>query len=158
MSPTKPLQLPEGFLDGPAPNLTREDVDWKKGGLPVYDGSWAVVLDGALTEEECEILIEAADRSNNGEWERAMINIGGGFQMIFEETRKCGRIIVDDRETVAKIWARIAASVPEIHRLENWEMVTGLGPWKRKEVWKMTRLNERMRFLKYTGGEYFKRT
>ena len=32
-----------------------------------------------------------------------------------------------------------------------------MGPTKRKEVWKVTRLNERLRFLKYVGGEYFRR-
>jgi hypothetical protein len=35
--------------------------------------------------------------------------------------------------------------------------VTGNGPAKRGETWKVTRLNERGRYLKYTGGEYFKR-
>lgn len=85
-----------------------------------------------------------------------MVNIGMGMQMILEDTRNCGRIIVDDRDVVAKLWARVADAVPEIHRLENWEDVTGKGPVKRKEVWKVTRLNERMRFLKYVGGEYFK--
>ena len=87
-----------------------------------------------------------------------MINIGGGFQRMMEDTRKCGRIIWDDRDIVAKIWARVADSVPDIHRLQNWADVTGTGPAKRKETWKMTRLNERMRFLKYVGGEYFKGT
>jgi hypothetical protein len=59
---------------------------------------------------------------------------------------------------MAKLWARIEASVPEIHRLQNWALVTGNGPAKRGETWKVTRLNERGRYLKYTGGEYFKRT
>jgi hypothetical protein len=76
---------------------------------------------------------------------------------LYEDTRKCGRIIWDERDLMAKLWARIEASVPEIHRLENWASVTGNGPQKRNEVWKVTRLNERARFLKYVGGEYFKR-
>jgi hypothetical protein len=41
----------------------------------------------------------------------------------------------------------------EIKRLENMPHVTGNA---RKGAWRMTRLNERMRFLKYVGGEYFK--
>ncbi|KAF1851558.1 oxidoreductase domain-containing protein [Cucurbitaria berberidis CBS 394.84] len=146
-------KLPEGFLEGPAPNLTRSDVDFAKGGLP---NAWAVVLDGVLTEQECDELVAAAEATTNGEWERAMVNIGGGFQALYEDTRKCGRIIWDDRETMAKLWARIEGSVPEIHRLQNWASVTGNGPVKWEETWKMTRLNERQRFLKYVGGEYFK--
>lgn len=85
-----------------------------------------------------------------------MVNVGNGQQRLYEDTRKCGRIIWDDRDIVAKIWARIEDTVPDIHRLQDWSVVTGPGPTKRREVWKVTRLNERMRFLKYVGGEYFK--
>lgn len=151
--------LPEGFLAGPAPNLTRTDIDLNKSGIStVYDNLWAVILDGVLSEEECKELIAAAESTTDGKWERALVNIGGGMQAMYEDTRKCGRIIWDDRDLVAKLWARIEAAVPEIHELKNRPHVTGNGPLKRKETWKLTRLNERMRFLKYVGGEYFKRT
>lgn len=156
MASTKKFELGEGFLDGPAPNLTRRNVNWKKGGLPEYDHLWAVVLDGVLSQEECDMLVAAAEATTDGKWERAMVNVGGGRQAMYEDVRNCGRIIWDSRDLVAKLWARIEASVPEVHRLQNWADVTGDGPVKRKEVWNVTRLNERMRFLKYTGGEYFK--
>jgi hypothetical protein len=69
------------------------------------------------------------------------------------------RIIWDDRELAARIFARIAPHVPEVGALEgiSWGRAVGLGAVKRGERWELTRLNERMRFLKYTGGEYFKR-
>ena len=152
-----PSNLPEGFLSGPAPNLTRTDVDLRKAGiLPAYDNLWAVVLDGVLSEEECDVFIAAAESTTDGMWERALVNVGGGMQALYEDTRKCGRIIWDDRDVMAKLWARIEGAVPEIHKLHNWAHVTGNGPVKRDEIWKLTRLNERMRFLKYVGGEYFK--
>lgn len=151
------LSLSKDFLSSPAPNLTRTDIDFKKGGiLTAYDNLWAVVLDGVLSEEECDTLINGAESTTDGKWERALINIGGGMQAMYEDTRKCGRIIWDDRDIMAKLWARIEGAVPEIQRLNNWPDVTGNGPAKRKETWKLTRLNERMRFLKYVGGEYFK--
>ncbi|KAJ4292614.1 hypothetical protein N0V90_009277 [Kalmusia sp. IMI 367209] len=156
MAQTKTFELPEGFLDGPAPSLTKHVIDFKKEGIPVYDGQWAVVLDGVLSEDECDLLVKAAEVTTGGVWERAMVNIGGGFQAMYEDTRKCGRIIWDERDIAAKLWARVEDSVTDIHRLQNWGSVTGLGPVKRKEVWTMTRLNERLRFLKYVGGEYFK--
>jgi hypothetical protein len=153
-----PPTLPEGFLSGPAPNLTRTTIDLRKEGiLPYYDDLWAVILDGVLSEKECDELIAAAESTTDGKWERAMINIGGGMQAMYEDTRKCGRIIWDDRDLVAKLWARIEGAVPEIHELKDRPHVTGDGPRKRKETWKLTRLNERMRYLKYVGGEYFKR-
>ncbi|KAF1355942.1 oxidoreductase domain-containing protein [Lizonia empirigonia] len=152
-----PATLPEGFLSGPAPNLTRTDIDWKKSGiLAGYDDLWAVVLDGVLSEEECDTLIAAAESTTDGKWERALANIGGGMQAMYEDTRKCGRIIWDDRDVMAKLWSRIEGAVPEIHELKNRPNVTGNGPVKRKETWRLSRLNERMRFLKYVGGEYFK--
>jgi len=152
-----PPTLPEGYLSGPAPNLTRTDIDLKKGGiLAGYENLWVVVLDGVLSEKECDELIAAAESTTGGTWERAMVNIGGGMQAMYEDTRKCGRIIWDDRDLVAKLWARIEGAVPEIHKLNNWPDVTGGGPMRRNETWKLTRLNERMRFLKYVGGEYFK--
>jgi hypothetical protein len=155
-SEVKKHALPAGLLDGPAPNLTKSIIDFKKGGLPEYEDSWAVVLDGVLSEEECRQLVATAETATDGVWERAMVNIGGGRQALYEDTRNCGRIIIDDRELAAKLWARVEAAVPDIHRLAAWANVTGAGPWKRNETWKLTRLNERMRFLKYVGGEYFK--
>lgn len=162
-NPTEPTaamastyELPKGFLEGPGPNVTRTDVNFKKHGMPEHEDAWAVILDGVMSEEECNQLVAAAEATTNGKWERAMINIGGGMQAMYEDTRKCGRIIWDDREIMAKLWERIEASVPEIHRLKNWADVTGNGPAMRKETWKVTRLNERQRFLKYVGGEYFK--
>lgn len=149
--------LPSDFLSGPAPNLAISHIDFAKGRLPEFDGAWAVILDGVLTAEECSQLVSAAEATTNGVWERALVNIGGGMQAMYEDTRKCGRIIWDERTLMEKLWNRISGAVPEIHRLEKWADVTGNGPVKRNEVWKVTRLNERARFLKYVGGEYFKR-
>ncbi|CBX97899.1 hypothetical protein IAQ61_000918 [Plenodomus lingam] len=148
--------LPDNFLEGPAPSISRHDIDFAKAGLNEYDGAWAVVLDGVMTEEECNQLVAAAEATTNGKWERALVNVGGGMQALYEDTRKCGRIIWDSREIMAKLWARIEALVPEIHELKNWADVTGNGPYKRNETWRVTRLNERGRYLKYQGGEYFK--
>ncbi|KAH9863887.1 hypothetical protein J1614_009819 [Plenodomus biglobosus] len=148
--------LPKNFLEGPVPKIERSDINFTEAGLPEYDGAWAVVLDGVMNEEECNQLVAAAEATSNGKWERALVNIGGGMQAMYEDTRKCGRIIWDNREVMAKLWARIEGLVPEIHKLKNWPAVTGNGPCKRNETWRVTRLNERGRYLKYTGGEYFK--
>ncbi|KAF2713701.1 oxidoreductase domain-containing protein [Pleomassaria siparia CBS 279.74] len=154
----KVVHLPKRFLDGPAPNLEQREIDFKEEGLTEYAGHWAVVLDGVLTEEECDQIVALAEASADGKWERAMVNVGGGQQMLYEDTRKCGRIIWDNHELAKRLWKRVeqAPAVSKIQRLEKWASVTGYGPWKRDEVWKMTRLNERLRLLKYTGGEYFK--
>ncbi|KAF2839233.1 hypothetical protein M501DRAFT_1031351 [Patellaria atrata CBS 101060] len=149
--------LPEGFLDGPAPNLKLSKVDFTKTATPSYDGLYAVVIDGVLSQGECKALIAAAeDHAGDAGWERAMVNVGGGEQKMITDIRNCGRIIWDSEELAEKIWARIKNEVPDLHSLSNWGKVTGTGPAARYETWNLTRLNERMRFLKYVGGEYFK--
>ena len=102
--------------------------------------------------------MDMAESTTGGEWEEAMVNIGNGKQRKMKDARDCGRIICDDFDMVEIIWAQIKDQVPEILRLENQPRVTGYGPVRRNEIWEMSRLNERMRFLKYQEGQYFKRT
>jgi hypothetical protein len=143
------------LLTGPAPpNISKEIIDFSKTALPMYSGSYAVILDSILTSEECTSLLAAASSQTSNQWERAMINIGNGRQALYSDVRNCGRIIWDDREIVARLWARCEPFLDELLRLENCTRICGFAG--RDVVWKMTRLNERMRFLKYVGGEYFK--
>lgn len=143
------------LLTGPAPkNLKKDVIDFSQTPIPNYTNSYAVILDNVLTSAECADLLAAAETHGKGQWERAMINVGGGRQALYTEVRNCGRIVWDDHEIVARIWERCEPHVREIVRLENCTRIIGLRG--RDFVWKMTRLNERMRFLKYVGGEYFK--
>lgn len=157
MASQNPFKLPKDFLSGPPPNPKITKIDFKNTDLPEYAGCYATVLDGILTPEECKTLVAAAEDQNKGIWERALVNIGGGMQAMYEDTRKCGRIIFDSQEIVDKVWDRIKFLVPELCRIEANPLVTGTGPSKRREILGYTRCNERMRFLKYTAGEYFKR-
>ncbi|KAK5695864.1 hypothetical protein LTR97_008284 [Elasticomyces elasticus] len=150
--------LPEDFLSKPAEDITVNRIDFSKTDLPKYKGLYAVVLDNVLTPEECETFIKGAEASTTKGWERAMINIGGGRQRLMEDERCCGRIIWDSPAIVDKVWKRIEhlPEVKEIVRLEKVPKIFGQGPSKRDEVWEFSRPNERMRFLKYVGGEYFR--
>ena len=87
-----------------------------------------------------------------------MINRDGGQQALVTDVRDCGRIIWDDHEVVAKILARCKdAILPDIGELTNVPKLTGSRLGKGHRIWRMERLNERMRFLKYGAGQYFKR-
>src|SRR4051812_25557780 len=99
--------LPEDFLTGPAPNPTVSPVDFSKTALPEYKDLYAVVIDGIMTAPECKALVAAAEEHAKGEWERAMINVGGGRQVMITEARNCGRIIWDNRELVGRLWERL---------------------------------------------------
>ena len=148
----------DNFLLQPASNdITKNIVDFGVLGLPEYHGLYAAVLDNCFTKAECDELISKAETHTNGVWEGAMINVGGGRQAMIKDARDCGRIIWDDKEMVHRIWNRVKDQVPEVEVLRNMPRVTGNGPAKRTETWKMSRLNERMRFLKYGEGQYFRR-
>lgn len=149
--------LPADFLSKPSPNIQVHRIDFTKTPLPEYKELHAIILDNVLTKAECDDLIHAAEARTGGKWEQAMVNVGGGRQKLITDARNCGRIIWDDRAVVAKIWDRVKGCVPEIHSLNGMPRVTGNGPVKRGETLVMTRLNERMRFLKYTEGQYFRR-
>ena len=149
--------LPHDFLSGPGPKVQKADVDFRYTELPEYEGRYATVLENVLTKDECDTLVRAAEASNNGTWEPAMINMGGGRQGMRTDIRDCGRIIWDDTDVVERIWSRVKSSVPEIKYLKGMARVTGKMSVLLGETWKMTRLNERMRFLKYGQGQYFKR-
>lgn len=148
--------LHKDVFNGPSPDITKTVIDFANTPLTQYAGRYAAILDNVLTSEECAALLAAAESQTNGQWERASINTGGGQQAVYSDVRKCGRIILDDREIAARIWSRCAPHLEEILRLESRPLVTGLRPFRAKEVWTMTRLNERMRVLRYEGGEYFK--
>lgn len=150
--------LSPDFLASPAPSIKTTRIDFEAANLPMYKGLYAVILDNVLTPEECTTLTAAAEASAPKGWERAMVNIGGGQQAMYTDTRNCGRIIWDSRDVVSRIWRRIEhlPEVQEITRLEKVPKIFGNGPARFDEVWNFTRANERMRFLKYTGGEYFR--
>jgi hypothetical protein len=154
-SPEQGFGLPSDFLTGPAPSPKANPILFEDTPLPEYRGLYAIVLDGILSPEECRALVAAAEVQNGGKWERALVNVGGGRQKMIEGVRKCSRIIWDEQEIVNRIWARCEPLVPELKTLRHWRKVTGSS--RMKTDWQLTRLNERMRLLKYTSGEYFRR-
>jgi len=146
------------LLEGPAPpTCISKPIDFTQAGLPEYAESFAISIENLVTPEECKALLAFAESSAEGKWEQAMVNVGGGRQKMVLDTRNCGRIILDDVKIASRIQARIMPHLPkEIVTLTGKPRITGNGPVKRHETWRLTRLNERLRFLKYTSGMYFR--
>ncbi|KAI9719445.1 MAG: hypothetical protein M1812_003516 [Candelaria pacifica] len=144
----------DSFLTGPGPKVTVTPIDFSDI-LPKYKGLYAVILDDVLSAEECKSFVAAAEARTDGVWEPAMINVGGGRQELNLDARNCGRIIWDSPPMAEKLLARVYQYLPEIHELYKRSRITGYGPTKRGERWKISRLNERMRVLKYGPGQYF---
>ncbi|KAL9613340.1 MAG: hypothetical protein Q9167_002101 [Letrouitia subvulpina] len=147
-------KLPKDFLLGSSSEITKQIIDFKGNELPEYEGYYACILDNALSADECGELIRAAKAQTNGEWQLAMINSGSGRQEVDLGSRSCGRIIWDDPEIVSRIWARCQGLVPELHELRDRPSITGTGPLKKGWSYRLTRLNERMRFLRYFDAHF----
>ncbi|KAF9889273.1 hypothetical protein FE257_007586 [Aspergillus nanangensis] len=162
------MDLPDDFLQGPPPptaTLTKIDFTQTTPPIPAYKDHFAAIIDNLLTPSECTQLLHLAEQSGpNGDstnthpWDRALLNIGNGQQIQALDARNCGRIIWDSPALADRLLNRLQ---PFLHDcdvvvLANRPGVTGRGPSSRGEVFRLTRLNERLRFLKYTPGEYFR--
>ncbi|KAJ3143778.1 hypothetical protein HK101_003098 [Irineochytrium annulatum] len=93
-----------------------------------------------LSRDECEALIAHITRLGV---EPALLNVGGGMQVMDERTRRSSRRIVDSTEMAGRIWERLAPLVQREFDVGNGEKVEVLG------------LNERLRFLYYAPGDRF---
>ncbi|PVF92612.1 hypothetical protein CPB86DRAFT_744082 [Serendipita vermifera] len=166
----KEVAIPKEFLTTTpydAKPILTYPIDFKDTPLPEYDGHFAVVLDNVLSESECIQLIEYAEESagsgeegvGNKGWKAALVNAGVGKEVLAPEYRNSDRIIWDNQEVVDRIWERCLQGEglrQQLRSIEGHKAMQGPTAVKRGEKWNMTRLNERMRFLKYGPGQFFK--
>lgn len=159
---SNPIEIPSDFLKvrTDAESIQAERIDFATSTLPEYARYYAVVLDNVLSVSECTELLRMAERSSpTGDWAPALLNVGVGLEILSPEVRHCDRIIWDEPEVVKRIWDRclLAKGISEeLERIENKPGVQGEMSATRGVKWKMVRVNERMRFLRYGPGHYFK--
>jgi 2OG-Fe(II) oxygenase superfamily len=152
-----PSSLLSTLSSPPPTSCHAEPVNFSTIGLPEYSSSFALLIHDLLSPSECASLLSAAESTTSNRWEGAMVNVGGGHQQLITDVRLCDRILWDEPHLVDKLLGRIMPHLPEnIVTLKDAPHVTGYGPMKRKETWRISRLNERLRFLKYTPGMYFR--
>jgi hypothetical protein len=162
MASQRTSELRPDFLPPAAPEgANMRKVDWASDETMVeYKDYIAVVIDNILTESECQELIKIAEASTvtsdspTPKWGRAMVNAGNGKETMATDTRNCGRILFDSPLIAERLLNRLRPFINEcgVERIYQQSKITGLGPWKRKETLQISRLNERLRFLKYEGG------
>ncbi|KAJ5389374.1 uncharacterized protein N7496_000442 [Penicillium cataractarum] len=167
--------IPPSFLQNPPPNATIHPLDFTKTTppIPAYKDHFAAVIDNFMTPTECTELLRLAGESAHPPpttttpspndpppeptWQRALVNAGSGTE-VASSSRKSGRYIWDSPELASRLLSRLTPFLTSfgLHRIENQPLVTGLGPAKRGEVFVLAGLNERIRFLRYEGGDYFR--
>lgn len=121
------------------PDITVVEVDLP----PPAQSKFAIVLENVFSREECAELVEWTE--NQLEWSPAMLNIGGGNQVLDLDNRKHDRAIYDTKFISSYIFERIKKYLPK----QSGDIRGGF----RNHT--LSCLNERLRFLRYTGGEYF---
>ncbi|PYH83214.1 hypothetical protein BO82DRAFT_279912, partial [Aspergillus uvarum CBS 121591] len=161
-SPTKMAT----FLPPTAPpNATAHRIDFTQTTppLPHYRHLFAATIDNILTEPECTELLRLAEASTltrgtspTPTWERAMLNVGAGEQILRPDTRNCGRIILDAPELAQKLCDRLLPFLRDEFAIDTLEKDAWRVTLQTRRRYRLTRLNERLRFLRYEGGEFFR--
>ena len=99
---------------------------------------------------------------NNG-WRPAMVSAGYNREFFDAEYRNSDRIIWDNQEVITRIWKRILQGegmkeyFPVLKGKEYEEVVGWRASLQDRYVISEKGPNERMRFLKYGAGQYFRR-
>ena len=107
--------------------------------LIMRSGRSAVLLDGVLSSDECRELTKRAKQKG---YEEALVNIGGGKQSSIPDLRSGDRCIIDDEALAGDFFHRIQPYLQQTKGLKAEKKLVGL--------------NERLRFLAYKRGGYFK--
>lgn len=144
-------------LRRPSPSTCRaEPVDFKALGFSEHEGAFALLIHDLLTPEECDEIRHAAESVAQGRWDAALINAGG--QMVMASgIRHCDRIMWDNPELAKALLARLRPHIPtNIQTLESSPQITSDDPVWSSGTWRISRLNDRLRFLRYRPGMYFR--
>ncbi|KIM25823.1 hypothetical protein M408DRAFT_73768 [Serendipita vermifera MAFF 305830] len=179
---SKPVNVSPSFLKTTpydAKPILTYPVDFAKTPVPEYEDLYAVVLDNVLSPSECKQLIAYAEESagaggetkavdgdqdgeaaentveNNG-WRPAMVNAGPGKEVLMTEYRNSDRIIWDNQDMMDRLWARCLQGDGIKEHLGHLEGGSLISSARKGVEWHFSRLNERMRFLKYGPGQFFK--
>jgi hypothetical protein len=116
-------------------------------GLQFHGSSaFAGIIRNVFTRSECEQMIALTERLG---YEEALVNVGYGRQMFMPDIRKGWRCIVDSHMYAEELWQRVKSLIPPLSDLPTTQRRAEAG-------WVISGLNERLRFLKYTPGDYFK--
>ncbi|KAJ6479148.1 hypothetical protein C8R45DRAFT_872956 [Mycena sanguinolenta] len=129
-------------------------IDFEAAGLPEYAHCYAMVIDSCFPSAELTSILSKAERQP---WQVAQINSG---TTAFTNTsyRNSQRIIHDSFKLSAQIFDKIRPHLSAIEEIE--EPVSCYLRHSGRHIqavqkWRMVRMNERLRFLRYPKGGFF---
>ncbi|PPQ90331.1 hypothetical protein CVT25_007733 [Psilocybe cyanescens] len=123
-----------------------------------YKGFYVKVLDDVFTPEECDELIALAE--SDQEWAQAAVHYGllPNQNRVDIDYRNSLRILRFDHEAADKIYRRLLPYIQELVKIEaggEWEGVVGR-KGRVEGTWDLVGVNERLSFLRYENGHYFR--
>lgn len=149
------LEVPEPPADG---KPVAHRINFEGVRFPEYSDKYAMVIDNVFTPEDCKKLLDAAEASAS--WEVAKINGGPREEDQFIDTtyRNSQRIMLDDFELADWILGKLRPFLGDIEKVSGQKFAL-YSRKKYKDVGsaEISRFNERLRFLKYTKGQFFQR-
>ena len=113
--------------------------------LPWAPDATCFTIENVLSDDECEQLIALSERRG---YEQALVNVGAGRQAAMSDVRRSSRWMVDSESAADELWRRIEQHVPDVVAKSRRGKGATVG-------WYASGLNERLRFLKYSPGDYF---
>ncbi|KAI9162966.1 hypothetical protein HJFPF1_04561 [Paramyrothecium foliicola] len=159
---SRPVDIPPTFLTGPPSQpISYKDVSFAASDLPEYDSHVAFVLDNVLSPEECQQLLALAEDSVNRDgvpehkfspWKPAMVSAPSGGEVLKKDYRNSDRIVWDEQTIVDRVFERcrqlpqVTAALARVNAISR----------RPGGQWVFRRPNKRMRFLKYSPGQFFK--
>jgi hypothetical protein len=139
------------------PPVRATHIDFPAYNLPEYANRTAFVIDNLFTLDDCARLLAAAE--SKSEWVPAKLNAGGDKEYSDTSYRNSARILHDDDELAQWILEKLEPYLSEIEFIEGANrhaMIKGRRGIRVKTSARLLRLNERLRFLRYGPGEFFK--
>jgi predicted 2-oxoglutarate/Fe(II)-dependent dioxygenase YbiX len=118
---------------------TDDDVRRVQLPRPRDQSKLAIVVKNVFSSEECRAMIAETEKKG---YDQALVNTGGGRQELKTDYRRSSRCILDSVEQASEIWKRIKEHIPV-----TWNF--------RGEQWNVVGLNERLRYLRYSPGDFF---
>ncbi|CAE6444371.1 unnamed protein product [Rhizoctonia solani] len=151
--PEPPQRDPDN-PDAPLPVVAHR-LDFVKLGLPEYEHKFAMVIDNLFTPEDCARYIAKVESEK--EWEQAAVNLGPNAQIVDTSYRNSSRILYDTEELAGEIFEKLKPYLKDIEYMGDSPLHRDYRKQHENPPAQWVTLNERLRFLKYGPGQFFRR-
>ncbi|KAJ1305837.1 hypothetical protein OPQ81_010562 [Rhizoctonia solani] len=138
-----------------SPPIVAHRMDFVELGLPEYKNKFAIVIDNLFTPEDCARYIAKVESEK--EWKQAAIGDGGNTRTVDSSYRNSSRILYDTKELAGEIFEKLKPYLRDIEHIEMSPLHRDSRQEPANRAARLIGLNERLRFLKYGPGQFFRK-